>query len=159
MQIAGRIERLWIGAQQRGLAWLDRLSSPAEEHPATAPHLVTGLMGERAALFELTRRGHIVVARRWTSTRMRGDVDLIAWDGEFLCFVEVKTRTARDLRPAESAVDDDKRRMIRSLARIYLRTFPAFERDSIRVRFDVISVYLIGGKAAFEIFQGAFGWS
>jgi putative endonuclease len=158
MQMAGRLGCLWIDAQERGLAWMDRFSKHIGRDWETAPHLVTGLLGERAALFELTRRRYVVVARRWTSARMRGDVDLIAWDGESLCFVEVKTRTARDLRPAESAVDEDKRKMLRGLARIYLRTFPAAEQSSIPVRFDVVSVYLIDGAYEFELFQGAFRW-
>jgi putative endonuclease len=158
MQAAEKPGNLWINVQESVLAWMDRLRWRAGGIPATAPHLTTGLRGERAALFELSRRGYIVVARRWTSSRVRGDVDLIAWDGERLCFVEVKTRTARDLTPAESAVDEDKRRMVRGLARAYLRTFPESERRTIPVRFDVVSVYLIGGIAEFEVFQDAFGW-
>jgi putative endonuclease len=153
MQVAAKFERLWIDAQERGLGWMDRLHAPI-----VAPHLATGLLGERAALFELSRHGYIVVARRWISARVRGDVDLIGWDGEWLCFVEVKTRTARDLTPAESAVDEGKRRMVRGLARAYLRTFPEAERRSIPVRFDVVSVYLIDGTAEFQIFKDAFGW-
>jgi putative endonuclease len=89
---------------------------------------------------------------------VRGDVDLIGWDGDCLCFVEVKTRTKRDLSPAESAVDEDKRNMLRGLARAYLRTFPESERRSIPVRFDVVSVYSIGGANEFEVFERAFGW-
>lgn len=158
MQAAGKLDQLWINAQEWGLAWMDRLRARAGRPPAPAPHLVTGLLGERAALFELGRRGYIVVARRWTSPRVRGDVDLIAWDGQWLCFVEVKTRTARDLTPAESAVDETKRRMLRGLARVYLRSFPEPERRSIPVRFDVVSVYLVDGAAEFELFKGAFDW-
>ena len=158
VQTVGKLEKLWIDAQESGLAWMDQMGTRAGHSPATAPHLITGLLGERAALFELSRRGYIVVARRWTSARVRGDVDLIAWDGERLCFVEVKTRTARDIDPAESAVDEDKRRMLRGLARIYLRTFPEAERRAIPVRFDVVSVYLLGGTTEFEVFKDAFGW-
>jgi putative endonuclease len=153
MAVAGAIERRWIDAQEWALGRLELLS--AGRGPAAA-HLEVGLRGERAALFELQRRGYIVVARRWTSTRMRGDVDLIAWEGDRLCFVEVKTRTARDMSPAESAVDEDKRRMLRGLARAYLRAFPEAERKTIAVRFDVVSVYLIGETAEFEVFPAAF---
>jgi putative endonuclease len=158
MQVALKFERLWIDAQEWSLGWMDRLRDRAGRVPATAPHLATGLRGERAALFELSRRGYVVVARRWTNARVRGDVDLVAWDGERLCFVEVKTRTARDLTPAESAVDEGKRRMVRGLAKAYLRTFPEPQRRSIAVRFDVVSVYLIDGAAEFELFKDAFGW-
>jgi putative endonuclease len=158
MAEVGKFVRLWIDVQEWGLERLDRLGARTRRTPAIAPHLATGLQGERAALFELRRRGVTVVARRWTNAKMRGDVDLIGWDGERLCFIEVKTRTARDLRPAESAVDEDKRDMVRGLAKAYLRTFPERERGTIPVRFDVVSVYAIDGAKEFEFFEGAFGW-
>ena len=156
MAAVGRIGRLWLNTQEWGLGRMDRLAS--RRGSAMAPHLAVGLRGERAALFELRRRGYVIVARRWASAKVRGDVDLIAWHGEQLCFIEVKTRTARDLTPAESAVDEDKRQMIRGLARVYVQTFPASERRSIAVRFDVVSVYALGSATEFEIFEGAFGW-
>jgi putative endonuclease len=157
MAATGRIERLWIDAQEWGLTRLDRLAARRRRTPTLPPHLTTGLLGERAALFELRRRGYIVVAQRWTTARLRGDVDLIAWQGDRLCFIEVKTRTARDLTPAESAVDDDKRRTLRSLARAYLRAFPERERPTIPIRFDVISVYAVGSATEFDLFPDAFG--
>lgn len=153
MPAANKLELIWINAQER---WLRRMDNPGTS--AAAAHLVTGLRGEQAALFELRRRGVVVVARRWISPKMRGDIDLIGWDGSCLCFVEVKTRTARDLRPAELAVDEDKREMIRGLARAYLHVFPESERRTVPVRFDVISVYAIKGVNEFEFFKGAFHW-
>jgi putative endonuclease len=136
------------------LGRLDRVR--VRKRQPTPHHLLTGLRGERAALFELRRRGMLVVARRWTTPKLRGDVDLIAWDGDRLCFIEVKTRTTRDMTPAEVAVDDPKRDMLRSLARAYLHTFPEPQRKSISIRFDVISVYALEGKTDFQIFPGAF---
>jgi putative endonuclease len=158
MAHVGKLARLWIDAQEWGLERLDPLGARMGRTQPIAPHLATGLQGELATLFELRRRGVTVVARRWTSARMRGDVDLIGWDGDRLCFIEVKTRTARDLMPAESAVDEDKREMVRGLARAYLRAFPERERNTIPVRFDVVSVYAIDGVKEFEFFEGAFGW-
>jgi len=155
MPSPGKIERLWIDAQEWGLRRLDRIKSSAK---LTVPHLVTGVLGERAALFELRRQGYVVVARRWTSTRMRGDVDLIAWEDDHLCFIEVKTRSERTMTPAQSAVDEHKRRMFRNLARAYLRVFPEQQRKTIPVRFDVLSVYVVGGHPEFDFFKGAFGW-
>jgi len=158
MAAAGKIARRWIDAQERLLGRMHGLWARMGRGPAMAPHLATGLDGERAAYFELKRRGYRLVARRWTSARARGDVDLIGWDEDWLCFVEVKTRTERDLTPAESAVDEDKRNMVRNLARAYLRTLDVTERASIPVRFDVVSVYSIRGTKEFEVFHGAFGW-
>ena len=153
-----RIAAGWINAQEWSLERLGALAARARRGPAIPAHLQTGLRGERAALFHLRRHGYTVVARRWTSAKMRGDVDLIGWDGDWLCFIEVKARTARDLSPAESAVDKDKQRMVRGLARAYLRAFPEEKRRMIPVRFDVISVYFLQTGTEFEVFRGAYAW-
>jgi putative endonuclease len=83
-----------------------------------------------------------------------GDVDLIGWDEEWLCFVEVKTRSARDWAPAESAVDQDKKEMLRRMARAYLRDFPENLRTEVPVRFDVLSVYLLASGVEFDLYPG-----
>ena len=145
------------GLWQRTRQWL--LRRLRHKSLAAVPaHLRIGIEGEQAALFELAHRGYTVVARRWTSSRLRGDIDLIGWNGDHLCFIEVKTRSTRDLYPAESAVDDHKRRTLRNLARAYLRAFPEDQRKTIPVRFDVISVYVSGPTPQFDLFPGAFGW-
>jgi putative endonuclease len=123
-----------------------------------AAHLATGERGEREALFYLRKMGYVVVARRWKSAKLWGDVDLIGWDGEWLCFVEVKTRSGRDAMAAEAAVDSEKREMLRRMARAYLRGFPEKLRAKAPVRFDVVSVYLLPAGVEFDLYRGAFGW-
>ncbi len=107
-----------------------------------AKHLLTGLRGEEEALFHLRKHGYTVVARRWQTPRLPGDVDLIAWEGDTLCFIEVKTRTGRDIVPAEFAVDAHKQNTLRTLASVFLKRFPEATRRTIPVRFDVVAVYL-----------------
>ena len=102
--------------------------------------------------------GYTVVARRWKTAKLRGDLDLIGWDGERLCFVEVKARGGRDSMTAEAAVDRDKQEMLRRMARAYLRSFPERLRADIPVRFDVVSVYLLASGVECELYRGAFGW-
>jgi putative endonuclease len=119
---------------------------------------VTGERGEKEALFHLRRMGYTVVARRWKSAKIWGDVDLIGWDGEWLCFIEVKTRSGRDAMTAESAVDAEKQDMLRRMARAYLRGFPEKLRKDVPVRFDVVSVYLLPTGVEFDLYRGAFGW-
>ena len=149
-----------INIQQRTIEYLISLSSRLGRKQRLAPHLELGLEGQMTALFELRRRRYTVVARRSTSSRMRGDIDLIAWDGEWLCFVEVKTRSQRNsMAPAETAVDREKQRMLRRMAHAYLRNFPEESRRQIPVRFDIITVYNISQAPEFELFRGAFGWS
>jgi putative endonuclease len=159
---APSIEAGWLSAERWGLLRLLDLGQRIHPRHLKAPHLLTGERGELEALFFLRRQGYTVVERRWRAPELNGDVDLIAWEGEFLCFIEVKTRTARDLTPAASAVDDDKRRMLRQMARAYRRTLP---KADLHLRFDVISVYWIGGRAECELLRGAFplnpssGWN
>ncbi len=149
-------KRAWIDVLEKTLAWLDtRARRRGRELPA---HLAAGVAGEEAALFELMRKGYTVVARRWSSSAVAGDLDLVAWQGAIVCFIEVKTRTAHDMSPAETAVDSHKRHMVRRLARAYLRQLPMPETPA--ARFDVMSVYMERGKPAeFVHFENAFGWS
>jgi putative endonuclease len=116
-------------------------------------HLVTGERGELEALFFLRAQGFVVVERRWRAPESRGDLDLIAWEGDTLCFVEVKTRTERDRTPAALAVDQAKRRMLREMSRAYLRTLPKRQRPGLRRRFDIVSVYLLPGGTACELLR------
>ncbi len=139
----------------RGLEWMAHRSGRAEE---MAEHLETGHSGEDAAYSYLRRKGYRVVARRWSSGRVRGDLDLVAWQGEILCVIEVKTRTAHDLMPAEFAVDGQKREVLRRLARQFVRQLP--QPTPPTVRFDVLSVYLVPGKEKELVhIERAFGWS
>ena len=123
-----------------------------------APEVVasqrTGRQGEEEAYFHLRGLGYIITARNYRSARRRGEIDLIGWDEGTLCFIEVKTRTTHDVKPAEAAVDRDKRRELRGMAHEYLRRFPA----ETAWRFDVLSVYHEANAASprFELFRNAF---
>jgi putative endonuclease len=83
-----------------------------------------------------------MVARNYRTARHPGEIDLIGWDKDVLCFIEVKTRTTRDVKPAEAAVDRKKRRDLRAVVRDYLRTLPRRQYPEAPAwRFDVITVY------------------
>jgi len=116
-------------------------------------HLRTGRQGEEDAYFWLRRQGYVVVARNWRAPGRRGEIDLIAWDHGVLCFIEVKTRTRRHLISAEAAVDVDKQRELRAVAREYQRRFP----QTCSCRCDVVSVYGTPGHGTeFELSKNAF---
>ena len=138
-----------------GLEWISAYRGRSVEMPA---HLLTGIEGEDAARAYLQRKGYIVVGRRWSGGNLPGDLDLIAWQGPLLCIFEVKTRTAHDMTPAETAIDHHKRNVLRRLVRQYLRQLPG--EIAPQVRFDAVSVYLLPGAAP-EImhFENAFGWN
>ena len=135
----------------RALDWLAERTLPAEK---IAAHYRTGRRGEEAAYFYLRRLGYTMVARNFRSPRCRGEIDLIGWEDDTLCFVEVKTRTTRDVKPGEASVDRHKRREVAAVAREYLRRFP----PSCQWRFDVVSVYYENSKASqphIEVFRNS----
>lgn len=137
---------------------LDRAAKLARRGgPAGAQHLATGRRGEEEAYFHLRRLGYVMVARNYRSPRRHGELDLIGWDGDVLCFIEVKTRTTRAVMPAEAAVDAGKQRDLAHVAREYLRRVPG----APAWRFDVVSVYLEETGQAPEIilFKNAFPMS
>jgi len=133
---------------------LDRIGDRTLGKDREAEHRKTGRRGQEEAYFRLRKLGYVRVARNYRSPRRRGEIDLIGWDGDVLCFVEVKTRTTRDVKPAEGAVDHDKRYELRAVAREYLRRLPS----DLNWRFDVASVYFENpaGDADFELFKNAF---
>ena len=132
---------------------LDSLARLLPRKDSTPRHLHTGRRGEEAAYFYLRERGYVIIARNYRSPRSRSELDLVGWDGATLCFIEVKTRTARNVIPAEAAVDAEKQRDLSRVAREFLRKI----KDDPPFRFDIVSVYLQGGQApAIELFRNAF---
>lgn len=110
-------------------------------------------MGEDAAYFHLRKLGYTVVARNYRTPRCRGEIDLIGWDRDVLCFIEVKTRTSLDVKPPEAAVDRHKRREIAEVAREYLRQLPPM----CQWRIDIVSVYYesSSSRPRIEVFRNA----
>src|ERR1700685_1161392 len=93
-----------------------------------------------------------MVARNFPSPRCRGEIDLIGWEKDVLCFVEVKTRSTRDVKTGVAAVNRHKRREIAAVVREYLRRLP----PSCQWSFDVVSVYydrLPAGRPQIELFR------
>jgi len=135
----------------RALDWLVDHTLPPNKAPE---HQRTGRRGEEAAYFYLRRRGYVMVARNFRSPPRRGEIDLIGWDKDVLCFIEVKTRSTRDVKPAGAAVDRDKQRALAAVAGEYLRHLP----PSCQWRFDVVSVYYgrQSSQPLIELFQNAF---
>src|SRR5260370_27193956 len=138
---------------------LDRvISKNSEKDTQTPAHQRTGRHGEEEAYFYLRRTGYVMVARNFRTARHHGEIDLIGWNKDVLCFIEVKTRTTRDVKPAEAAVDRKKRHDIRVVIRDYLRSLPEGSSPELpQWRFDVLKVNYEGDLAhpMFELFQNA----
>jgi putative endonuclease len=142
----GRLTRLTLRA-------LDSAARLLPGRAATPRHLDTGRRGEEAAYFYLREQGYVIIARNYRSPRSRSELDLVGWDGDTLCFIEVKTRTTRAVLPAEAAVDAEKQRDLSRVAREFLRRM----KGDPPFRFDIVSVYLESEPAPeIELFRQAF---
>jgi len=122
-------------------------------------HLETGSQGETAAYLFLRSSGYRIVATNFRVPRNRGEIDLIGWDGEVLCFIEVKTRVGESMLPPEAAVDNAKRSHIRSVARSYLRRLRG--KQNPPCRFDIVSITYQEAerRPTIKLIKGAFRWS
>ena len=94
-----------------------------------------GRWGEALAAQELRRRGYRVVAAGWQCRF--GEIDLIAENGTYLSFAEVKLRKDDKVAQAREFVDRHKQERLRTSAQLYLAEHPT----KLQPRFDVVEVY------------------
>ncbi len=133
---------------------------PLEEdiRPAAPSKRETGDRGERLAADFLERNGYRIVmanfeapiGRNSRGVQMIGEIDIVALDGETLCFVEVKTRRDLEFAGPLTNVDLRKQRTVTRTARAYRRIFGVYE---IRHRFDVVTVVGDGDDVKVELHQ------
>jgi putative endonuclease len=109
--------------------------------------LQLGRLGEEYAAAYLEQIGYRLVAANFTlpvGRNLRGaivnaELDLIAYDRNTLCFIEVKTRASDWFAPPQANIDLRKRRQIARAARAYRRLF---ELENQPFRYDVVTVVL-----------------
>jgi len=111
-----------------------------------------GEQGEAEAVRFLQRRGYRIVDR---NVRLwRGEIDLIAYDGEVLVFIEVKARRSLRYGGAPWAVNQRKQERLSRLALQYL----ARQRlKDCPCRFDLVLIQGTGNRGSeIELIQNAF---
>lgn len=126
----------------------NRASVPAGKNleRGEAAHLQTGRRGELLAYWYLRQAGYTIVARNRRPGVPRehqpgpipGELDLVAWDGPVLAFVEVKTRASVEGQPDARLVQAAQRRRIVRSATGYMRRLRRVGK--VTYRFDVIVV-------------------
>ncbi len=97
-------------------------------------HIRTGREAEDRAVALLEGRGYRVVDRNYREPR--GELDIIAWQGDVLVFVEVRARHSEDFGDAAETIGASKRAALIRTARGYLRTH---DLEEAPVRFDVVT--------------------
>jgi len=153
-------------ASRQGLA----LSPDREPREGSLKHRArqTGVRGETFGYWYLRRQGYILVARNYTFPGVKGEIDMVGYDGPTLAFVEVKTRSAAAVaigtgkptaqRPApEYAVDREKRRNLIRMAAHFLRARRLAHEP---YRFDVLAIEDRPGQCpVVRLHKGAFSAS
>jgi putative endonuclease len=100
------------------------------------PRACTGREGEERASAALVDAGMRIIARNVRSRR--GEVDIVALDGDTVVFVEVKTWTAYGFEDLRFGIDRKKQRRIIETAKYFLSVHR--EYNCMAVRFDVVFI-------------------
>ncbi|MGE5350826.1 MAG: YraN family protein [Acidobacteriota bacterium] len=111
-----------------------------------------GREGEDLAARLLLKKGFRIVERNYHFGK--GEIDIVARDGETLVFVEVKYRQNLEYGLPEYSITPQKIKQLRKMARCYL-----FEKniDETAVRFDVVAILEeIPGKPLVNYYKDAF---
>jgi putative endonuclease len=101
-----------------------------------SPSQSFGFAQERIAETLLDESGYRIEDRNWRGAH--GEIDLVAWDGEILCFVEVRARSRSDFGWPDETVDRRKQRKLIRAALAYLCQFPP--KALPMARFDIVSI-------------------
>ncbi|MGH9773690.1 MAG: YraN family protein [Candidatus Acidiferrales bacterium] len=116
----------------------------------------TGVRGETYAYWFLRRHGYVLVARNYTRSGVKGEIDLVGYDGAVLAFIEVKTRAAeKNFRALpEDSITPAKQRALARIARSFLSERRATEAPW---RFDVLALETTPGRRpVVRLHKGAF---
>ncbi|NII39444.1 putative endonuclease [Curtobacterium flaccumfaciens] len=117
-----------------------------EARSAPDPRRATGIAGEDHAAEWLERHGFSIIDRNWRCAR--GELDIVARDGDTIVFVEVKTRTGQRAGHPFEAVTARKLARIRQLVPAW---FSAHRDQSARaIRIDCVAVTMIEDQVAIE---------
>ncbi len=137
------------------MGWLYRAADAARRRYRArhwTPEQAAGRLGEDLAHRFLRQRRYRVVARNYRPPAGSGEIDLVAWDGAQLVFIEVKPRATDEYGAPDRAVDAQKQQDLERAARDYARR-AGVEWD--KVRFDTVSV-LLGKPPSVTLRKAAF---
>ena len=96
---------------------------------------LVGRQGEDAAIEYLQQQNYTILDRNFYCHF--GEIDVVAWDGEFVVFIEVKSRSNTSFGLPRQAVDWRKQKTIVKCAEYWLYRK---KRVGVAVRFDVVEI-------------------
>ena len=111
-----------------------------------------GARGEEIAARFLVGEGYRIVERNFRFRR-KGEIDIVAREGEYLVFCEVKMRTNDEYGLPEYAVTSSKQETIRRVAAAYLAVRGISGQSC---RFDVVTIRFEGITPVLTLLRNAF---
>jgi putative endonuclease len=114
-------------------------------------HLATGREAEERAVALLRARGCVVLDRNYRTPR--GELDIVARDGEYVVFVEVRARRSEAFGEPVLSVGSAKRAAVARAARAWLS---AHGLDDHPIRFDIVT-FTGENFENVEVYPNAFG--
>ena len=117
----------------------------------TKERLDLGKAGEDIALKKIKKLGYRCIERNYRCAL--GEIDLIAKHGDYLVFIEIKTRKDRNTGYAKEAVNYRKMKQISKTALNYMKDKKCYDTKS---RFDVVAVSINRGIPDIEVIENAF---
>ena len=110
-----------------------------------------GARAEEMARRWLEKQGYSIITNNFRAPT--GEVDIVAEQGDFLCFVEVKARGSNPMVPSILAISAVKKRRLIKTASLYLQRHDIKDKT---VRFDVLFMDSSRGETQFNLITDAF---
>lgn len=101
-----------------------------------ADHIIKGQNGEALAVTFLSEKGYQILETNWRFKR--SEVDIIAYDGKILVFIEVKTRATDYFGAPEESINEKKKALLADAASAYMELID----HDWEIRFDYVSIIL-----------------
>ena len=124
------------------------LSKNSSDEKTTAVSI--GINGEETAVKILKKQGYKIIERNYRTRH--GEIDIIAQDGEYTCFVEVKLRKSADFGAPGDFIDERKQQKIIKTAQYYAVKKGIYDTP---MRFDAVLINA-GKKLKAEVIKDAF---
>lgn len=105
----------------------------SDNEKATAVSI--GALGEEAAVKTLKKQGYKILERNYRAKM--GEIDIIAKDREYTCFIEVRLRKNNRFGTPADTIDERKRHRIINTARLYAVSKRIYDTP---MRFDVVVI-------------------
>ena len=125
---------------------------PRQAKPVLSPRGARGERAERIACAYLSAQGYELIER---NVRFPvGEIDIVAREGDALCFVEVRSTTSQAWGGALASITSPKQRRLIRAARWYLQSCRLSYLD---IRFDVVAIdWREEAAPVVELIRGAF---